>query len=402
LTVVMRFYRWLGNWITRTRGRAAALELVRPSLELIGNNALAIRTAATWYLEAELPELLPELAAAYADEFAAEPQLGYLLAEGYLRLGDEAAATVAAENASESVVRQLDSLKNLRSLNLDEIQANRHHDLAQELARRGLFPWAEKEYLRSLDLNLKQNTERIIREDLAEFYWFGGEHAKAAEVLRPLAENILARNDSDLPNAPGDFSNPSLTVANYYFYLGLAAIDRQDLLAASDYLRKALEVDSGVPNPDVVIAMKRIATEEPFRTYYQEQFDKMCDEFRVRVVEAEEFMSRATDRMQRANAAPVLANACNQLAWLLSKCEASPSEAISLSHRSLELWPDEPAYLDTLARCYFAAGQIEEAIRVQTRAVKLAPFERQMALQLGEFKDALKRQQTPLPDNQQP
>ncbi|MEO8272368.1 MAG: hypothetical protein ABI557_21850, partial [Aureliella sp.] len=80
---------------------------------------------------------------------------------------------------------------------------------------------------------------------------------------------------------------------------------------------------------------------------------------------------------------------CNQLAWLLSKCNISTTEALSLSLRSLELMPDEPAYLDTLARCYFADGQLEDAVRTQKKAIRLAPHERQMLKQLHEFELAL-------------
>jgi cytochrome c-type biogenesis protein CcmH/NrfG len=79
----------------------------------------------------------------------------------------------------------------------------------------------------------------------------------------------------------------------------------------------------------------------------------------------------------------------------------NPEEAINLSLRSLELDPDQPAYLDTLARCYFSAGNVEKAVLVQKRAVRLAPHERQMAAQLREFESALEAKHVPIEGNPQ-
>lgn len=400
LRVALRFHRLLAKWITGTRDRDQALELVRPSLKLIGDNPLAIRTAAEWSLEADLPELVPELAEKYEEQFTNEPQLGYSLAESYLRLGDKSKALEAAEQASDSVLRQLQSFRVSRNLNMDEIEASRHVSLAQQLERRGMFEWAEKEYLRALGLELSESMDHAIREDLSRFYWFGNENAKAAEILEPLVDWILGNAEADLPNAPGDFSNSKVTLASYYFYAGLAAGEQGDWERSQEALQKSLEVQSGFPNPDVVIALKKVADQGIHVDYYRSQLDKMTDDFRVRVLEAEEYLSRATDRGQRARAGVELAEACNQLAWLLSKCEVGQAEALNLSLRSLELMPDEPAYMDTLARCYYSAGQIDKAVKVQTRAVKLQPFERQMVLQLNEFKAAeakLKAAQDPSP-----
>ncbi len=385
--VTLRFYRWLGSWITANWSRGLALEVVRPSLQLIGSEAHVLQTAAQWALEADLPELVIESAASFPKQFSSEPELGYFLAEGQLRMGNEQAAQRAANIASDSVLELLHKLQNFPTLNLEEIQANRHYQLARSLAERGMNQWAEQEFVKALEFESRQEPE--IRSELAQFYWFGDKYEQAAQVLKPLADETLDSHDLELPSAPGVYTNPGAILANFYFYSGLAAIDRGDKIAASELLRKSMQVDSVFPNPDAVIAMQQIAGEEPFDSYFREHFDQMSKSFRIRVLQAEEQLSRSVDRMSRAMAGPTLAAECNQLAWLLSKCEVSPNEAIGLSLRSLELMPDEPAYLDTLARCYFSAGQVEKAIRVQKLAVKLAPHERQMAAQLQEFETAL-------------
>ena len=63
----------------------------------------------------------------------------------------------------------------------------------------------------------------------------------------------------------------------------------------------------------------------------------------------------------------------NQWAWLVTNTEGDFAQAVQHSLRSLELAPDEPSYLDTLGRCYFAAGDVENAIKSQRKAVELAP-----------------------------
>ena len=62
-------------------------------------------------------------------------------------------------------------------------------------------------------------------------------------------------------------------------------------------------------------------------------------------------------------------------------------EALRASRRSLELSPDNAAYLDTLGRCYYALGDLENAIRFQSRAVQLEPSTQQIRRQLEFFRN---------------
>jgi tetratricopeptide (TPR) repeat protein len=79
----------------------------------------------------------------------------------------------------------------------------------------------------------------------------------------------------------------------------------------------------------------------------------------------------------------------NQWAWLVSNTEGDYAKAVEHSLRSLELSPDEASYLDTLARCYFAAGDLENAVKSQRRAVELAPHYQVMQRQLAQFEREL-------------
>lgn len=63
----------------------------------------------------------------------------------------------------------------------------------------------------------------------------------------------------------------------------------------------------------------------------------------------------------------------NHWAWLVSNTEGDYAKAVEFSQRSLELSPGSPSYLDTLGRCYYAAGELENAVKTQRQAVEGHP-----------------------------
>jgi len=85
---------------------------------------------------------------------------------------------------------------------------------------------------------------------------------------------------------------------------------------------------------------------------------------------------------------PDSAPAMNRLAWFNAIEEKNLERGIELSKKSLDLQPDTPAYLDTLAELYFRSGQPVEAIPPIQRAIELDPNNRYYRLQLEKFKRA--------------
>ena len=59
----------------------------------------------------------------------------------------------------------------------------------------------------------------------------------------------------------------------------------------------------------------------------------------------------------------------------------------------MDLRKDSPGYLDTLGRCYYAADDLENAIKYQKQAVELDPDSQQMRRQLKMFETALKEKE---------
>ena len=95
----------------------------------------------------------------------------------------------------------------------------------------------------------------------------------------------------------------------------------------------------------------------------------------------------------------LLCNYYNEFAWLIGNTEGDIDQAIKYSQKSIELARQLPpelgitesGYLDTLAHCYAAKGDYENAVKYQTRAVEMEPYTQQIVRALAEFKSKLEK-----------
>ena len=84
----------------------------------------------------------------------------------------------------------------------------------------------------------------------------------------------------------------------------------------------------------------------------------------------------------------------NQLAWLIANTEGDFQEALRASRKAaLELRPNDPGLLDTLGRCYYALGDLENAVKYQSKAVEFNPHSGLMNKQLVLFQEALAKKE---------
>jgi tetratricopeptide (TPR) repeat protein len=77
----------------------------------------------------------------------------------------------------------------------------------------------------------------------------------------------------------------------------------------------------------------------------------------------------------------------NELAWLCARSGERPAEALELARRALADQPENPAYLDTAAEANFRCGNVDEAIRLESRALELEPGDEFMTEQLARFRE---------------
>jgi len=76
----------------------------------------------------------------------------------------------------------------------------------------------------------------------------------------------------------------------------------------------------------------------------------------------------------------------NQVAWLCARCGERLDEAKRLIDAVLARDGDNPGYLDTAAEVEFQLGHVDEAIRLETRALELRPADPFMTEQLNRFR----------------
>ena len=389
-----RFYRWLGSWLTFIEDREAALNVTRSSLDLVSNDEGQARKAAEWMLESQLPELVEDLQQQYPELFMKSAKLSFLLAKSYLELGASEKAELQATAASESIRELAESIgqdhsKALAAEASDELEINWRKTTAIWLSERGMFRWARREYAAILSLNITVSMEWSVRLELSHLMWQAGDYQQAATTLEP----VLALPDrQDQPATQALYIDRPTLLANYHFYAGLAAINSGDTPAAGKHLQQAMDVEGDIDNPDILIALKQVAHQEPFATQFRVYMDAMVSDYRTQVLDFERRLIQANLR-ERRGIESILSEYCNQLAWLLAKCNESPREALKLSLRSLDLEPDKATYLDTLARCLFANERYEEAVQTQRKALRFSPNDLQMQAQLQEFQSALETQQ---------
>jgi tetratricopeptide (TPR) repeat protein len=394
--LVLQYYEWLTEWALKSQDRLATLEMVRPSRRLVEPNPYAVREYGYWALEMKLPELIMELAEDYPTFFENDQELSYLLAEAYIRSGDPVRAEELAGQALHLPQVRSKLLGQLARGNTAEIEAARREAQARRLRERGLFDWAEAEY--KLAIELESRSKDALRIALAEFYWEGGQYDRAAAVLEQAAQTSAAEK-----NLPGSLVDHSAVVAHYNWYRALEAAKDGLHDSAMKYFESALQANetANTQNPDILIALYQQAKSDEDWGLFYSYFEKMVNRYRS-LVSSEEARLAQSNFGQFANAGADLAEACNQLAWLLSNCRTSLEEAIYLSQRSLEYYPEIPAYLDTMARCAFASGNLESAMEYQKRAMEKAPHDRMMQAQMLHFEQVFQTLSEPLEPLSQP
>jgi tetratricopeptide (TPR) repeat protein len=302
---------------------------------------------------------------------------GQKLEKSRLSLYLLAAATAGAEG-TESATELADRAFNMQAeddpFDDDHDDEDERIDVAELLAAVGQVEWAEREFRRTIEKHPDVGWRSMkARYELAAWLFDRQDYQGAADLLgefldaltpatqRQLLEEMQARRESrrflDIPTVS----------ARRQYYQSFYHESRGEY----DEQRKCLEKASAAnaSDPDILIAMFRVPeADEEFRQRTRAAIRKMNEAFQA---EIEEY--------------PDDPNAYNQWAWLIGNTEGDFAKAVAYSQRSLEIRPDEPSYLDTLGRCYYAAGDLDNAIKAQQRAVELTPHYGVMRRQLELF-----------------
>jgi tetratricopeptide (TPR) repeat protein len=70
---------------------------------------------------------------------------------------------------------------------------------------------------------------------------------------------------------------------------------------------------------------------------------------------------------------PGYAGCHNSVAWLSAACRRNLDEALKHAQKAVELAPESPGHLDTLAEVYFQRGDREKAVELERKVLQMAP-----------------------------
>lgn len=307
-----------------------------------------------WLTRHQAWPALDDVAGRFTERVNQDPMLLYTLAQARQSQGrdDDAAAAVK------------------QALTLYPDNQSAHYYFGLQLRNRGLNDWSEQEFNQVLKIG-PRNTIYALRVSplLAEWMHDRVHENEAAEMLR-LTIDAMEQNARQRNPGQNEGRDPSGLRARMNYFLACDAEAKNDQARQIELLDAAIALDP--TEADVLISLHRLPNQEAAR---REKTLRMID------MAAEAFRRQIEED-------PNQPTGYNQYAWLVGNTEGDKQRALRYSLKSLELSPDEPGYLDTLAHCYYGLGDFENAVKHQTRAVELDRHSQQMARALEKFRKA--------------
>ena len=334
-------------------------------LNVHGDDELEIRDTADWLLDLSAWQRFDQLVSHFPRQFEEVPHLRYRVAEALQDQGQEAAANALVDKILEMQIQDRPFL---------------HVELGYHLQMRGLFQWAEQEYRRTIET--VEPTEHASIESTIRLGWMFhdlGRHGKAYEAYRPLVE-LMTKAPAMKGRIQELSHRPEMIRGQMHFSRGLQLGEEEKYAQQKSELEKAIARDR--ENADILIAMYRIPDDdEPWKQKTNRLIDDLRRKYEDSIRSAEQDLRQNPDQ----SATRRLAQQLNQFAWLVSNTFGDYRQALKSSQRSLQLIAEDGGYLDTLARCYYALDDLENALKYQRRAVELEPNSGQIRRQLDLF-----------------
>lgn len=338
-------------------GEEAARLLAAESLDADGAAQVAFELE--WLAAHGLPEAVEFL----ADQLAQadlDPLLAYAAAVAW-RASDQDQGRLRAAALARQASRRLEADGDFSA----RLRA------AMILARWGADDWAEREYRGLLDDRQAAPGSRALAAILgSEFLHDRQRHGDAAALLRRELDEAGAGRDKIEAALMRIERDPRAVRARMLYFEACAAA------AAGDPVRQRQQLEASLraypKEIDTLIALYKLADNTPAQQ----------EEAATRVARG---LAAITDEIR---AVPEDGNARNEYAWLVANTTGDVALAIEHSKASLEQSFDSGSYLDTLAHCQAAAGDLSRAVRTQLLAARQEPHSQAIRRNLERFRAA--------------
>jgi tetratricopeptide (TPR) repeat protein len=367
LDVVNQFTIWLVRYWLHQQHADQVVPFLTEAFQRTGISPPMLTEICESLLEAQAWAAMDQMKQAFDADFQRNYQLLYRYAESWVRRGEGAQGETHAQQAFD----------------LEDRPSTDRFEAARDLESRGMFDWAEREFRRLIDeVGLAAPEGFVASSLLAEMLHDQAQELRAAQVLQDVAD-AMDRDESmrETIEDSGYISAGSLLSRMHYFYSEHFRIE-MDEARQLDHLVKGTRHDP--TDADLLIARYRYAAaKEEFRRETEMLIRKAADTFRSTAATYRQQLDRL--RLSGESADRELAQQYNQLAWLISNTSGDFQEALAASRKSLELMPDSAGYMDTLARCYYAVGDLPQAIATQQQALRGDPHSGQLQRQLEFF-----------------
>jgi tetratricopeptide (TPR) repeat protein len=363
--LVAGLVRFQIQWLKKHSQTDAAVAAMRQLIELEEGDPETLVELLEWFVQQKAWKAIDELAQRFKPQFDDNPVLLYALAQAQLEQDqkDRAEATAAKALKLNPGTRGEPLMAHLRT--------------ALQLRQRGLFGWAEREFRYVMETGAAVPALAFgARFTLAEMLHDQADDQKAADLLeeglkQAEAKKKLADGDEIGRRTAGEIRS------RLWLFRACSHEKQNEPAKRREELLKGMEVER--PDIDLLIAVNRLPDLKP------DERRRVDDAIRAFTAEFQEDI----------NNQPTNSTGYNQWAWLVgntSRNAADLDQAIKHSEKSLELYPDNGGYYDTLGHVYFAKGDYENAVRYQTRAAELEPHHAIIARQLKVFQEKLKTQ----------
>lgn len=367
--------KWYADQLTRHDRNDEALAAMRTLISLLNSTPAEIIDAVDWFREREGWAIVVEISEQFSDAFQRSALLLYRLAEAHLRLGDAAKAEALAKDAlqvgGEGLTAHL------------EVAANLQHD--------GLFEWAEWEYRMVIE-KMDSDPREALRAKLylSEMLHELDKDEPAGALLQEVVTAVEEKQDLNTI-LEDELGRTLVSVkSRMYFFQAQHQAGIGNGQRCRELLLEGYQHDPD--DADLLIGMFRIAdADEAWKQETRTRIEAAALRFRDRI-KALQMETRPDFRESQDLAAFQLAQANNQLAWLIANTVGDADEAIRCSRASLAFRPNYSGFLDTLGRCYYAKGDYASAVKYQKQAVADEPHSPAMVKQLALFEKALAEQ----------